>query len=96
MCLGEWSVHGSPHRRSCPIFSICPFSHTFLLILSNSRYHSILTIGPTFNVSASAKADLDVDLSVLVGLNYAISSGEFVFPPDGKQANGGFNIVDTR
>ena len=58
---------------------------------------SILTLGPSFQVNAQAKAALDLDVALSVGINYKIDNAELVFPPNGKQASkGAFNVADTR
>ena len=66
----------------------------------NINFHcfsSILTLGPSFQVNAQAKAELDLEVSLSVGINYKIDNAELVFPPNGKQANkGAFNVSDTR
>jgi hypothetical protein len=60
-------------------------------------FSSILTLGPSFQVNAQAKAALDLDVDLSVGINYKIDNAELVFPPNGKQANtGAFNVSDTR
>jgi len=58
---------------------------------------SILTVGPSFQINAQAKAVLDVNVDMTVGINYKIKNAELVFPPSSKHAAGGsFNIGDTR
>lgn len=60
-------------------------------------FSSILTLGPSFQVNAQAKAALDLDVALSVGINYKIDNAELVFPPNGKQASkGAFNVADTR
>jgi len=60
-------------------------------------FSSILTLGPSFEVNAQAKAALDLDVGLSVGINYKVDNAELVFPPNGKQANkGAFNVGDTR
>ena len=60
-------------------------------------FSSILTLGPSFQVNAQAKAALDLDVALSIGINYKIDNAELVFPPNGKQASkGAFNVADTR
>lgn len=61
-------------------------------------FSSILTLGPSFQVDAQAKATLDIDVDLTVGINYKIDNAELIFPPNGKQASnkGAFNVGDTR
>ncbi|KAH6904652.1 hypothetical protein BKA70DRAFT_1108941 [Coprinopsis sp. MPI-PUGE-AT-0042] len=61
-------------------------------------FPGILTVGPTFAVSAQANANLDLSANVDVGINYKIEKATLVFPPKaGKaQAQGGaFNLGNT-
>lgn len=59
--------------------------------------HSILSIGPTFDVNVEADAVLDLAVDLQVGLVYNISNAQLVFPSTGSaQSRGEFNIGDTR
>lgn len=59
--------------------------------------HSILSIGPTFDVNVEADAVLGLAADLQVGLVYNISNAQLVFPPSGSAQSGGeFNIGDTR
>lgn len=51
--------------------------------------HSILSIGPTFNLNVEAKATVDVEVDLSLGLAYSIDSLQLVFPPSqgGSNAN---------
>ncbi|KAJ7585204.1 hypothetical protein C8J56DRAFT_788976 [Mycena floridula] len=57
-------------------------------------FPGILSIGPTFTVSAQAKAALDLNVNLDVGLNYKIEQAQLVFPPNGEKG-GSFNFDDT-
>jgi len=56
----------------------------------------ILTIGPTFQINAQAKATLDLNVDLNVGLNYNVAKGRLVFPPRDKNNSGSFQVGDTR
>ncbi|KAF4610321.1 hypothetical protein D9613_010283 [Agrocybe pediades] len=59
-------------------------------------FPGILEIGPSFQINAQAKATLDVDLTMNVGVNYKISNAKLIFPPSSDEASGGsFSIEDT-
>ncbi|KIM37638.1 hypothetical protein M413DRAFT_258841 [Hebeloma cylindrosporum] len=59
-------------------------------------FPGILTLGPSFQVNAQAKAALDLDVGLSVGINYKNDNAELVFPPNSKQASkGAFNVGDT-
>ncbi|KAF8877430.1 hypothetical protein BD779DRAFT_1448510, partial [Infundibulicybe gibba] len=61
-----------------------------------SDFSRILTIGPSFQVNAEAKAVLDLNMDLTVGLNYHIDKAQLVFPPkQGQPTNGTFNLGDT-
>ncbi|PCH33009.1 hypothetical protein WOLCODRAFT_63935 [Wolfiporia cocos MD-104 SS10] len=56
----------------------------------------ILTIGPTFEVNAEASATIDVDLGLVVGLNYTIDDAQLLFPPPSNYTpTGNFIPGDT-
>lgn len=56
---------------------------------------SVLTIGPSFQINGQAKATLNLDVDMRVGVNYHIEKAEFVFPKGGKKG-GAFTPNDTR
>ncbi|KAF8877431.1 hypothetical protein BD779DRAFT_1448538, partial [Infundibulicybe gibba] len=59
-------------------------------------FPEILTIGPSFQVNAEAKAELDLNMDLTVGLNYHIDKAQFVFPPKkGQATSGSFKLGDT-
>ncbi|KAJ6608508.1 hypothetical protein B0H10DRAFT_2226802 [Mycena sp. CBHHK59/15] len=41
----------------------------------------ILSIGPTFEVNANAKATLDLNVDLTVGINYHVDNAQLFFPP---------------
>ncbi|KAF4579713.1 hypothetical protein EYR40_000110 [Pleurotus pulmonarius] len=49
-----------------------------------------ITVGPSFQVDAEAKATLDVVTDLSIGLNYRIEGGHFEFPPNPNSLRGGF------
>ncbi|TFK26040.1 hypothetical protein FA15DRAFT_589233 [Coprinopsis marcescibilis] len=58
----------------------------------------ILTIGPSFSVSAQATADLELSGTVTVGLSYTFDKATLVFPPNAAAAqaqDGAFKLGDT-
>jgi hypothetical protein len=55
----------------------------------------VLSIGPTFQINAQAKASLDLDLDMTVGVKYTIDKAEFTFPKGGSNG-GSFDPGDTR
>ncbi|KAJ3506385.1 hypothetical protein NLJ89_g6898 [Agrocybe chaxingu] len=60
------------------------------------NFPGILTIGPSFQLNAQAKASLDLNLGMTVGISYKIDKAELVFPPNSERAsNGTFTIRDT-
>ncbi|KAF9471862.1 hypothetical protein BDN70DRAFT_526087 [Pholiota conissans] len=68
----------------------------FSVGLPGLDFPGILTLGPSFKVDAQAKALLDVNVDMSVGLNYKIDNAQLVFPPSAKEASkGAFNIGDT-
>ncbi|KAJ7053177.1 hypothetical protein C8F01DRAFT_996912, partial [Mycena amicta] len=58
-------------------------------------FPGILSIGPTFEVNANAKGTLDLNVDMTVGINYHIDNAQLVFPPNGKQSGGAFQLGDT-
>ncbi|KIK64055.1 hypothetical protein GYMLUDRAFT_71501 [Collybiopsis luxurians FD-317 M1] len=58
-------------------------------------FPGILTIGPSFDVSAEATAKLDLAADLQVGIVYNISNAQLVFPDKNGQSGGGFNVGDT-
>jgi len=58
-------------------------------------FPGILTIGPTFQINAQAKATLDLNVDLNVGLNYNVAKGRLVFPPRDKNNSGSFQVGDT-
>ncbi|KAK0235436.1 hypothetical protein EDD85DRAFT_773310 [Armillaria nabsnona] len=61
------------------------------------QFPGIFSIGPTFEIDAQAKAKLDVNLDLNVGVVYNISQAQFTFPPTDANApgSGSFNTGDT-
>ncbi|PBK81699.1 hypothetical protein ARMGADRAFT_1020065 [Armillaria gallica] len=61
------------------------------------KFPGIFSIGPTFQIDAQAKAKLDVNLDLNVGVVYNISQAQFTFPPTDGNApgSGSFNTGDT-
>ncbi|KAK0217131.1 hypothetical protein IW262DRAFT_1395873 [Armillaria fumosa] len=61
------------------------------------QFPGIFSIGPTFEIDAQAKAKLDVNLDLNVGVVYNISQAQFTFPPTNANApgSGSFNTGDT-
>ncbi|KAJ7150538.1 hypothetical protein C8R43DRAFT_887267 [Mycena crocata] len=57
-------------------------------------FPGILSVGPTFVVTANAKATLDLNVDMKVGLNYHIDKAQLVFPPNGQKASG-FSLGQT-
>lgn len=55
----------------------------------------MLSIGPTFEVNGQAKASLDLDVDMNVGLSYHIENVQFTFPK-GRKQSGTFSPKDTR
>ncbi|KAJ7471656.1 hypothetical protein B0H11DRAFT_1729811 [Mycena galericulata] len=62
---------------------------------SHARLEGILSIGPTFEVNANAKATLDVNVDMTIGINYNIENAQLFFPPNGKSSGGTFSLGDT-
>ncbi|KAF5391162.1 hypothetical protein D9757_003104 [Collybiopsis confluens] len=58
-------------------------------------FPGILTIGPSFDVSAEATAKLDLAADLKVGLNYNFSNAQLVFPDKNGQSGGDFSVGDT-
>ncbi|KAK0220849.1 hypothetical protein EDD85DRAFT_863679 [Armillaria nabsnona] len=61
------------------------------------QFPGIFSIGPSFQIDAQAKAKLDVNLDLNVGVVYNISQAQFTFPPTDGNApdSGSFNTGDT-
>ncbi|KXN88374.1 hypothetical protein AN958_07417 [Leucoagaricus sp. SymC.cos] len=57
-------------------------------------FPGVLEIGPSFQVNAQAKASLNLDLDMTVGVKYHVDKAEFVFPQGGKKG-GTFTPGDT-
>jgi len=57
--------------------------------------YRFLSIGPTFQIHGQAKASLDLDVDMTVGVNYNIDKVNFTFPTGGGQG-GSFTPGDTR
>jgi len=55
----------------------------------------IVSIGPTLQINAQAKASLDLDVDMTLGVNYDIGQVNFTFPTGGGQG-GSFTPGDTR
>ncbi|KAF7292106.1 hypothetical protein MIND_01237300 [Mycena indigotica] len=58
-------------------------------------FPGILSIGPTFQVNANAKATLDMNVDMTVGINYHIDNAQLFFPPNGQQGGGSFQLGNT-
>ncbi|KAJ6587509.1 hypothetical protein DFH09DRAFT_229978 [Mycena vulgaris] len=58
-------------------------------------FPGILSIGPTFEVSANVKATLDLNVDASIGLNYHVKKAQLFFPPKGKRSGGSFSLGDT-
>ncbi|KAJ7495528.1 hypothetical protein FB451DRAFT_1077168 [Mycena latifolia] len=58
-------------------------------------FPGILSIGPTFEVNANAKATLDLNVDASIGINYHVDNAQLFFPPNGKQSGGSFSLGDT-
>lgn len=57
-------------------------------------FPGVLSIGPTFQINAQAKASLDLDVDMTVGVKYNIDKAEFTFPKGGSKG-GSFTPGDT-
>ncbi|KAJ7249854.1 hypothetical protein C8J57DRAFT_1139113 [Mycena rebaudengoi] len=59
-------------------------------------FPGILSIGPTFQVNANAKATLDVNVDMTVGINYHVEKAQLFFPPkSGQRSTGAFSLGNT-
>ncbi|KAJ7143998.1 hypothetical protein C8R44DRAFT_141912 [Mycena epipterygia] len=58
-------------------------------------FPGILSIGPSFEVNANAKATLDLNVDMTLGINYNIENAQLFFPPKGKSSGGSFSLGDT-
>ncbi|EKM77468.1 hypothetical protein AGABI1DRAFT_76923 [Agaricus bisporus var. burnettii JB137-S8] len=54
----------------------------------------IFSIGPTFQINANAKASLNIDTDMRIGVAYHIDNAKFDFPNGGKKS-GSFSAGDT-
>lgn len=60
-------------------------------------FPGILDIGPSLEIDVQAKATLDLNLDLAVGLNYNVKNAQLLFPPNNDTvAPGDFKIADTR
>jgi hypothetical protein len=61
-------------------------------------FPGILTVGPSFTVSAQVVGDVDVVMDMTVGINFDVNNAQLAFPPDdsNKPASSAFSIGDTR
>lgn len=62
----------------------------FELGIPGLSFPGILTIGPSFKISADAKASLELDVDMKLDLAHNITNGHLVFPPQANstQTNG--------
>ncbi|KAJ7913379.1 hypothetical protein B0H13DRAFT_1612629 [Mycena leptocephala] len=60
-------------------------------------FPGILTVGPSFTVSAQVVGDVDVVMDMTVGINFDVNNAQLAFPPDdsNKPASSAFSIGDT-
>ncbi|TFK33758.1 hypothetical protein BDQ12DRAFT_614698 [Crucibulum laeve] len=59
-------------------------------------FPGVLTIGPSFQINAEAKATLDLAVDLNVGVDYHIENAQLVFPPrSGDKTSGTFTVQDT-
>ncbi|KAK0200009.1 hypothetical protein DFS33DRAFT_1267684 [Desarmillaria ectypa] len=67
------------------------------ILIAGVEFPGILTIGPSFEIDAQAKATLDVNVDLNVGIVYNISQAQFIFPSndDNASGSGSFNTGDT-
>ncbi|KAG7441408.1 uncharacterized protein BT62DRAFT_937177 [Guyanagaster necrorhizus] len=65
--------------------------------ISGIDFPGIFSVGPSFEIDAEAKAELDANLDLSVGVVYNISQAQFIYPPDGGNttSSGSFNAGDT-
>ncbi|XP_006457389.1 hypothetical protein AGABI2DRAFT_212760 [Agaricus bisporus var. bisporus H97] len=57
-------------------------------------FPGIFSIGPTFQINANAKASLNIDTDMRIGVAYHIDNAKFDFPNGGKKS-GSFSAGDT-
>ncbi|KAJ7114998.1 hypothetical protein C8R44DRAFT_676083 [Mycena epipterygia] len=59
-------------------------------------FPGILTVGPSFTVSAQVVGDVDVTMDMTVGVNLDVNNAQLTFPPDNStQGANAFAIGDT-
>ncbi|KAJ7251009.1 hypothetical protein C8J57DRAFT_1666876 [Mycena rebaudengoi] len=58
-------------------------------------FPGIFSIGLTFQVNANAKATLDVNVDMTVGINYHVEKAQLFFPPKGQGSTGAFSLGNT-
>ncbi|KAJ6553046.1 hypothetical protein B0H19DRAFT_1263467 [Mycena capillaripes] len=60
-------------------------------------FPGLLTIGPSFTVSAQVVGDVDVVMDMTVGINMDVNNAQLAFPPDdsNKPLSSAFSIGDT-
>ncbi|KIK63273.1 hypothetical protein GYMLUDRAFT_40982 [Collybiopsis luxurians FD-317 M1] len=58
-------------------------------------FPAVFTVGPSFDISAEATAELDLAADLQVGIVYSISNAQLIFPDKNGQSGGGFNVGDT-
>ncbi|KAJ7114995.1 hypothetical protein C8R44DRAFT_984288 [Mycena epipterygia] len=59
-------------------------------------FPGILTVGPSFTVSAQVVRDVDVTMDMTVGVNFDVNNAQLIFPPDNStQGANTFAIGDT-
>ncbi|KAF8877432.1 hypothetical protein BD779DRAFT_1677327 [Infundibulicybe gibba] len=64
--------------------------------LAGLGFDGLLIVGPGLQVNAEAKAVLDLNMELTVGLNYHIDQAQIVFPlRQGQATSGSFNLGDT-
>ncbi|KAJ7616313.1 hypothetical protein DFH06DRAFT_1013030 [Mycena polygramma] len=70
---------------------LSPTSHCSL------DFPGILTVGPSFTLSAQVVGDVDVVMDMTVGLNFNVDNAQLAFPPDDKNKplSSAFTIGDT-
>ncbi|KAK7050106.1 hypothetical protein R3P38DRAFT_3306393 [Favolaschia claudopus] len=60
-------------------------------------FPGILTVGPSFTVSAQVVGDVDVVMDMTAGINFDVNNAQLAFPPDDKNkpVSSAFSIGDT-
>ncbi|KAJ7746534.1 hypothetical protein B0H14DRAFT_2406458 [Mycena olivaceomarginata] len=68
-----------------------------LIAIPGFDFPGILTVGPSFTVSAQVVGDVDVVMDMTVGLNFNVDNAQLAFPPDDKNkpVSSAFSIGDT-